>query len=322
MGLARAWAVGALLVIAASCGGAAGPPPSVEPPPVSATLPAPSSEPASSAPAAIDHGSAPLAASGPAAPAETPAGPPSTFVEDVLAPAPTPAPAIGLSSPRKDALLDAAKAPDEEVHFKLSNWKLEAGRGVELVLDDRVSLIVTDASRQVHLKDIDPSPAAFAPGQHLLVALLRGPTGQWVRPAGRARAPVAVVSYYVGRRSAPSWKEGAPLLVYTSPPAGPAPAEGLLVDYYLLNAELGAQKYSIHASVTGPGLMTGKVIDSWKPWRILGARQGSYTVRLELDRYQHDLGDSGSSTTVVLTSRPVDGRWASVTRDFDLPPPR
>jgi hypothetical protein len=255
-------------------------------------------------------------------PGQAPADPPSTFVEDFAAPAPTPTPTIALSSPRKDDVLDSAKAPDQEVRFKLTGWKLGAGRSVELVLDDRVSLVVNDASRPVHLRDIDPSPAATAPGQHLLVALLRGPTGQWVRPARGGRAPVAVVAYYVGQRATPLWKEGDPLLVYVPPPGVPAPPEGLLVDYYLVNAELGGMKYSIHASVTGPGIMTGKVIDAWKPWRIRGARQGSYTIRLELNRYQHELGESGSSTTVVLQSTPVGGAWTSVTRDFDLPPPK
>ncbi|MGH7434128.1 MAG: hypothetical protein ACRENE_00470, partial [Polyangiaceae bacterium] len=235
---------------------------------------------------------------------------------------PSPTPTITLSSPKKDDLLDPAKAPDVEVRFKLANWKLDGTKGVELVLDDRASLIVTDASRTVHLKDIDPSPAATAPGQHLLVALLRGASGQWVKPAGKGRGPIAMAAYYVGQRGTPAWKESDPLLIYAGPPAGPAPADGLLVDYYVVNAELGHEKYAIKASVTGPDLMTGKVIESWKPWRIRGARQGSYTVRLELDRYEHQLGESSSSTTVVLDSKAVGGRWTSVTRDFDLPPAR
>lgn len=217
-------------------------------------------------------------------------------------------------------MLDAAKAADTEVRFKLTNWKLDGGKAVELVLDDRVSLIVDDASRTVHLKDIDSSPAATTAGQHLLVGLLRGASGQWVKPSGKGRGPIAVVAYYVGQRTGPAWKETEPLLIYTGPPAGPPPAEGLLVDYYLVNAELGHEKYAVKASVTGPDLMTGKVIESWKPWRIHGARQGSYTVRLELDRYEHQLGESSSTTTVMLDSKAVGGRWTSVTRDFDLPP--
>jgi hypothetical protein len=315
MGSMSVRSLGAVAVMIAGCGG---PPAAVMPSVATAPAPAPAPAPASASATAT----ATPTSTSTSTPTST-ATPPSSFTEDVPAPPPSPAPTITLSTPRKDELLDATKAPDHDVRFKLSNWKIEAGKSVELVLDDRASLVVDDPSRPVHIKDIDGTPAASAPGQHLLVALLRGPTGQWVKPAAKGRAPVAVVAYYVGQRSTPpgsAWKEGDPLLVYAGPPAGPAPAEGLLVDYYLVNADLGREKYSIHASVTGPDLMTGKVIDSWKPWRIRGARQGSYTVRLELNRYQHDLGDSGSSTTVLLVSKPVGGRWTSVTRDFDVPP--
>jgi hypothetical protein len=313
MGVVRAGWVG-MLVTAAACGGAA-PARATATAPAAATQPPP--QPASSSVPTPATARAPESAPTTA----TPSMPPPIFSEDTLAPAPAPTPTVTLSSPKKDAVLDPAKAADTEVRFKVGNWKLDATRGVELVLDDRVSLVVKDPTRMVHIKDIDPSSAAVSAGQHLLVALLRGPQGQWVRPAGKGRGPVAVTTYFVGPRSKPAYRDGDPLLVFVTPPSAPVPPDGILVDYYLVNAELGHEKYSIHASVTGPGIMTGKVIDAWKPWRIHGARQGSYTIRLELARYQHDLGESGSSTTVVLESKAVGGPWTSVTHDFDLLPP-
>ncbi len=309
------------IVSVASCGGE--PPPATKAPPVSSVVaeaPPVASSSAAPLPAASSTPSPPPSAA-PAAEPAAPRLPPPTFVEDVAAAPPARMPSVTVSSPRKDEVVPVDKAPDLDVRFALSAFKLGGGNRLELVLDDRAALFVDDASRRVHLRDVDPSPAANAPGQHLLVALLLGPTGEAVKPVGKGRPPVAVVSFFVGQRSAPAWKEGAPLLVYAGPPPGMPPPEGLLVDFYLVNAELGNNKYSVHASVTGPDLMTGKVIESWKPWRVRGARQGSYTVRLELARYQHELGESGSSTTVVLVSKAVDGRWTTVTRDFDVLPP-
>jgi hypothetical protein len=241
-------------------------------------------------------------------------------VEDASAPRPSRAPTVSISAPRRDDVVPGDKAADLEIAFSVTGFPLGHGNRLELVLDDRAALFVDDASRKVRLRDIDASPAATKAGQHLLVAVPVGPSGESVKPAGKGKPPIAVVAFYVGQKSTPTWKEGAPLLVYAGPPPGMPPPEGLLVDFYVVNASLGDQKYAVHASVTGPGIMTAKVIDAWKPWRIRGARQGSYTIHLELHRYQHELGESGSSTTVVVESKLVDGQWTNVTRDFDLIP--
>jgi len=252
----------------------------------------------------------------------SPGGPAPVFVEAAPAARPATLPSVTLVTPRKDAVVPVDGAPDLVVAFKLVGWKIGAGNHVRLVLDNRASLVVDDASRKVRLRDIDPSPAASAPGQHLLAALLCGPTGEAVKPAGRPpRAPIAVAAFFVGQRSTPAWSEGEPLLVYAGPPAGPAPPEGVLIDFYLVNAELGDRKYSVHAAVTGPDLMTGEAIRAWRPWRIRGARPGAYTVRLELFRYQHELGESGSTTTVISASKLVPGAWTATTIDFNVPGP-
>jgi len=227
-------------------------------------------------------------------------------------------PSVGVSVPQKDQVVPADKAADLEIKWKASSWKLEGGKTVRLVLDGRASLSVGDPAQRVHLKDIDPSPAAVAPGAHLLVALVCLPSGECVKPVGK-RVPAAVVPFYVGQRTARTWKDGAPLLVWAGPPPGPAPPEGLLVDFYVLYAELGDRTYSVHAAVTGPNVMTGEAIHAWQPWRIKGAQPGAWTVRLELFHFEHELGQSGSTTTVVMAPKPVEGPWSSVTRDFTLP---
>jgi hypothetical protein len=221
-------------------------------------------------------------------------------------------------TPQKDQVVPTDKAPDLEVTWKTTSWKLEGGKTVRLVLDNRASLSVDNPAQRVHLRDIDPSPAALAPGPHLLVAFVCLPSGECVKPAGK-RVPAALVPFYVGQRTERAWKDGAPLLVWAGPPTGAAPPEGILVDFYLLNAELGDRKYSVHAAVTGPGTMTGEVIHAWQPWRIKGAQPGAWTIRLELFHFVHDLGESTSSTTVVMVPKLVDGPWSSITRDFTVP---
>jgi hypothetical protein len=252
--------------------------------------------------------------------ANTAEPPAPTFVEDVSAAQPARSPTVSISAPKKEEVVSGDKAADLEIAFSVAGFPLGRGNRLELVLDDRAAIFVDDPARKVHLRDIDPSPAATKPGQHLLFAIPVGPSGESLKPAGKAKPPIAVVPFYVGQRSTPTWKEGAPLLVYAGPPPGMPPPEGLLVDFYVVNAPLGNQKYAVHASVTGPGIMTAKVIEAWKPWRIKGARQGSYTIHLELHRYQHELGESASSTTVVVESKLIDGQWTNVTRDFDLIP--
>jgi hypothetical protein len=257
---------------------------------------------------------APLA---PPAPVEPPL-PVPVFSEATPAPDPSPWPGVQITSPARDALVPAEKAPDLEIRWKLASWKLEAGRRLRFVLDNRVTADVSELGHKVLLRDLDPAP--LAPGQHVLVALLLGPSGESVKASGKRRAPVAVTPFFVGARTPAPWKAGSPMLVYTGPLAGPAPAEGVLVDFVVVNAELG-ESYSVHASITGPGLKVGEAIHTWKPWRIHDARPGSYTASLELWHFAHELGESSSSTTVIAKPVPVEGPWGAVTRDVDVAAP-
>jgi hypothetical protein len=138
-----------------------------------------------------------------------------------------------------------------------------------------------------------------------------------VKPAGK-RAAFASHSFYVGKKVAPLWKDGGPMVLFDPPADGPAPPEGVLIDYYVANAEVARGKHVVHVSVGGPGLGVGTAVvaDSLAPWRLKNARPGEYIVRLTLHGYAAELGESSSSTTVSFASKPVPGAFSEVTRSF------
>ena len=93
-------------------------------------------------------------------------------------------------------------------------------------------------------------------------------------------------------------------------------ADHVLVDWYLVNAELGDGKFSIKARVTGPDIdADGRTlkITQWKPYALDNLRNGDYKISLELDDKD---------------GKAVPGAWNSTTRTItinrdaaDDPPP-
>lgn len=234
--------------------------------------------------------------------------PPVDFVAGTPAAAPDKAPTLAFKSPSKDQLVAADKVGDLEVKLDLKGWDVPAGGNhVHLILDGHPYKRLDDAKGPIKLKDIDPS-YTLAEGQHVLAAFPSRPTHESVKPAGKT-SPLAVVTFFVGKKKGEAtWKPTDPTLVYSRPKGannGPPPSEGILVDFYLANAELGDGKFSIEATVTGPGLESGKkvTIKEWKPWRITNPRDGAYKIHMTL------LDKDGKA---------VPGAWNDVTREFTV----
>lgn len=240
--------------------------------------------------------------------------PPVELVAGTPAAAPDKAPTIALKAPTANQAIPADKAGDFEVKLDLKGWDVPAGGNhVHVILDNRPYKRIDDAKAPIKLKDLDPS-YTVGEGQHVLVAFPSRSTHESVKPIGKA-APVAVTTFWVGKKGAPTWKTTDPTLVYSRPKGandGPVPAEGILVDFYLANVELGAGKSSVEATLTGPGAESGikAKIESWGPWRIKNPRDGAYKLRLAL------LDKDG---------KPVPGAWNDTTREFTVnskaPPP-
>lgn len=229
------------------------------------------------------------------------------FGEGAPAAAPEKAPTIALKAPARDQVISRDKAGDFEVKIDLKGWDVPAGGNhVHLILDGRPYKRIDDPKQPIKLKDVDPN-YELKEGQHVLVAFPSRPTHESVKPVGKA-APVAVVPFWIGKKGEVTWKPTDPTLVFSRPKGannGPPPEAGILVDFYLANAELGDGKFSIEATLKGPGLEDGKTIaiKEWRPFRIKNARSGTYSLHMKL---------------LDKDKKAVPGAWNDVTREFQV----
>ncbi len=255
----------------------------------------------------------------PKAPPE-PSLPPVEIVPAIVASAAAPLPSLTISAPAKNQVIPTAKAGAFAVKLKITGWDLAPGGNRLCVrIDKHPCHAVTDLKAPLTLKEIDPT---LDDGQHVITVLARRGSGELVKPSGKSAA-FASLSFFVGKKAPPVWKDGGPMVFFDAPADGPAPAEGVLLDFYVANAEVAAGKFQIQASVGGPGLGPGAamILDSQAPLRIKNARPGEYLVRLALLGRKASLGESSSSTTVSLGSAPVGGAFSEVMRSFRVTAP-
>lgn len=236
-----------------------------------------------------------------------PPAPPIEFAEGAPAEAPAKAPTLAIKAPAKDQVIAADKANDFEVKLDLKGWDVPGGGNhVHLIIDNKPYKRIDDPKQPIKLKDIDPN-YTLGEGQHVLVAFPSRHTHESVKPVGKA-APLAVVPFWIGKKGEVKWKPTDPTLVYSRPKGannGPAPAEGVLVDFYLANAELADGKFSIEALLKGPGADEGKklTVKKWSPLRIKNVQSGTYSLSLKL------LDKDGKQ---------VPGAWNDTTREFTV----
>jgi hypothetical protein len=309
----------------AGCGPAT---PTADPPSASA---APSTSPSSAATAiasASSTASASASASATASPATStsaastaaaappepaaPALPPVTLVQVAPAAAGKP-PVLGLVAPAKNLVIPAAKAATFDVKLSAKEWKPASGEHLCLVLDKRPCRRVDDATKPIRLGDL----GALDEGQHVLSVLARRASGEFFRPVGKS-VPFASVSFFVGKKGTPFHKDGAPMLFYSPIERGPAPSEGVLLDFFVANGVVADGQFVVTASVGGPGIEsgTGLALKDGRPLRLAGARPGEYISRFRLMQFVPELGESKALTSVTYTAKPVPGPFGEVERTF------
>ncbi len=240
--------------------------------------------------------------------------PPVDLVQVAPSPAPPRVPSLAIVSPTKGQLVPAAKAAASPVKLRASAWKLESGGNHLCVsLDRQPCRRVSDLGKPLTLGDLGPP---LEDGQHVLTVLARSGSGEWVKPAGKSAA-FAAVSFFVGKRTPPVWKEGTPILILSVPDDGPA-TEAPLVDVYVANADFGSGSYRLHTSISGPGLESGKgeSVNDLKPWRLQNARPGQYSLTFSLFKYGATGMKSEAKIEIRLESQPVPGPFSEVTRSF------
>lgn len=224
-------------------------------------------------------------------------------------------PRLGVLSPSKGLVIPTAKAAAFDVRVSAKDWKPAAGDHVCVALDRASCRRVDDIAKPIHLGDL----GALDAGQHVLSVLARHASGEFFRPAGKGLVPFASVSFFVGKKVPPVVKDGAPMLFFTPPEKGPAPPEGVLIDFFVANGEVHEGKLIVTASVGGPGIESGigLAVKENKPLRLQNARPGEYISRVTLLQYVPDLGAGGGSlVSVTYTAKPLEGPFGEITRSL------
>ena len=95
-----------------------------------------------------------------------------------------------------------------------------------------------------------------------------------------------------------------PLLTYSRPKGDYSALdaqEGIMIDFWLLNAKLGDGEYRVRYSTDGG---EAQYIDKWEPIWIKGCNSGKHTIKLEL------VDKSGNVVT--------NGDYNSTSRDINI----
>ncbi|HQP35756.1 MAG TPA: hypothetical protein PLI95_11260 [Polyangiaceae bacterium] len=262
---------------------------------------------------------APASSVSPSPAPSAPELPEVVFEEIEPSPAPARIPTVSITSPARNSVIRSAKVADTIVKIDVKDWELAGGNHIQLVVDNRPGVRVEDSRRAFKLGELVDAKE-LGPGQHFVAAIPTRGNGESVKPVGK-KVPVAVVSFFVEKKTPQHWKEGSPLLVFSPPRSGPVPRDGLLVDFYVLNARVERGRFVIHASVSGPGLRAGESLSEWKPWKVKNARPGLYAIQVGAFQFEAAEFDSSSTTAIATVSKPAAGRWNSVTAEFSLTTP-
>ena len=227
-------------------------------------------------------------------------------------------PVLTISAPTKGALLAKTKSGAYEAKIAVKGWKPAAGDHVCAVLDRGSCKKIADITKPVLLSEL----GNLDEGQHVFSILARRANGEFYRPDGK-QVPFATVSFFVGKKTTPWFKDGSPMLFYTPPEKGPAPSDGVLLDFFVANAVVKKGDTIVTASVGGPGIESGVglAIEENKPVRVKNARPGEYISRMTLLQYMPNLGDTKSVVTVTYTAQPVPGPFGEITRSFFVAKP-
>lgn len=236
-------------------------------------------------------------------PVAVPALPPITLSAGEASAMPKELPTTKFIAPTALQVIAADKAESFVVKPEVKNWVPQTGAAhVHLILDNKPYKALFDLKVPVTLGELAGGP--LSEGEHTLVMFPSRMNHESVKSKGA----ISSVSFFVGKKSALSFDAKKGSLIFSRPKGeykGDA-ANHVLVDFQLLNIELGAGKYSVQVDVTGPGIdapLTHTSTSFGAPLYLDGLRTGKYTVKTEL------LGKDG---------KPVGGNWNSTTREITI----
>ena len=211
----------------------------------------------------------------------------------------------------EDATIESMEYQTGQFQFTVSGDTYKLG---EQTSDAPQKMCANSGQGQhIHLIiDREPYAAKYVPefdyeienGEHYLLAFLSRSYHESIKtPQARVAKKVTVADGAI----TDSEDISGPMLFYSRPKGtyvGKADTEKVMLDFYLLNVELGSE-YQIKASINGEEHM----IDQWQPYYIEGLPMGENTIELTLLNQNGGLVDvplNPVSRTFTLQSDPVE----------------
>jgi hypothetical protein len=190
---------------------------------------------------------------------------------------------LKITSPASGDVVD--KGSTVNVKMKLDGYKLKEqtpgykekglayssnGQHIHLILDDNPYNAIYDISEPVQLKDVEP-------GFHVLQAF---PSRSW-HESVKSDGAFAVSTFHVGEKGDVTLDTEKPFLVYSRPKGTyeGKDAEKIMVDFYVANADIAPDKYTVKLTINGTQSTT---IDSWKPHWVKGLGPGKHKIKATL----------------------------------------
>jgi hypothetical protein len=271
----------AMAISLAGCAGDPTPPaeyPAIEAPPAAAASAAATPEPTATVPATVVP---------PPAPVQVVAGE-NTPLEGAP-------PTLHIKTPHDGALI---KTETVEVTFDVKNWPLTPdGNHIHLIVDNEPYIAVRDVTKPIELRALVQKELGheLAEGTHVLRAFPGRGHHESVKEAGAFDQR----TFSFKTKSADfKFDPKAPLLTFSRPKGCVDLGARALLDFYVINAKLGAADYRVRYAIDGT---LGGDIVSWAPHYIENLPEGEHKIELIL----HDANGA-----------PAPGPFNDTTRTF------
>lgn len=208
-----------------------------------------------------------------------------------------------------EATIESVSFQNGQFDFDISGYEL----GVQTPDADQKMCANSDQGQHIHvILDRQPYTAHYTAdfeydiddGEHYLLSFLSRSYHESVKnPAARYARKITVT----GNSITNTEEITGPMLFYSRPKGtyvGTAQTEKVMLDFYLLNADLGSE-YMVKTEINGEEYM----IDNWQPYYIEGLPMGESTIKLTLvdaDANPVDVPLNPVERTITLQEDPAE----------------